>query len=104
MSVAAFTHFRNAANEGARMSFVCGRPLAENPWPALPMRAVASHLPPRPKGDPNAPGMFAFSDPVRVSEIVTAAVASIHDALEPQTDGSHVSLPGAMWLVSSASA
>ena len=37
------------------------------------MNAVAQHLPPRPKAVPNAPGMFAFADPERVSEVLTAA-------------------------------
>ena len=71
--IAAYSHIRGAANEGARMSFVCWRPLAENPWMQVPMQAVAAHLPPRPKGDPNAPGMFALSDPERVTELFTAA-------------------------------
>ena len=71
--VAAFTHLRSAANRGARMSFVCWRPLAENPWMEVPMRAASTHLPPRPKGDPNAPGMFAFANPDRVSQILSAA-------------------------------
>jgi SAM-dependent methyltransferase len=70
--VAAFAHMRSAANPGARMAFVCFRPLAENPWMAVPMNAVSRHLPPRPKAIPNAPGMFAFADPERVSEVLTA--------------------------------
>jgi hypothetical protein len=37
------------------------------------MNAVSRHLPPRPKPVPNAPGMFAFADPQRVSEVLTAA-------------------------------
>jgi len=37
------------------------------------MNAVSRHLPPRPKPVPNAPGMFAFADPQRVSESLTAA-------------------------------
>jgi hypothetical protein len=39
----------------------------------VPMNAVARHLPPRPKPVPNAPGMFAFADPRRVSEVLTEA-------------------------------
>ena len=39
----------------------------------VPMNAVLPHVPPRPKPVPNAPGMFAFADPQRVSEILTAA-------------------------------
>lgn len=71
--VAAFANMRGAANPGARMAFVCWRSLTENPWMGVPMRAVAPHLPPRPKADPHAPGMFAFADPQRVDEVLTEA-------------------------------
>ena len=118
------------------------------------MNAVARHLPPRPKPAANAPGMFAFSDPRRISEVLTkagwaaprldkldldldiaagrgleeavvqwtqigavnswlrrqpaevvsAAIASLREALAAHLDGASVRLPGAMWLVSSAPA
>ena len=71
--VAAFANLRRAADPGARMAFVCWRPLAENPWMEVPMTAVARHLPPRPKAAPHAPGMFAFADPRRVAEVLVAA-------------------------------
>jgi SAM-dependent methyltransferase len=71
--VGAFAHMRRAANPGARMAIVCWRPLAENPWMEVPMNAVARHLPPRPKPTPHAPGMFAFADPERISQVLTAA-------------------------------
>jgi SAM-dependent methyltransferase len=71
--VAAFAHLRRAANPGARMAFVCWRSLTENPWMEVPMREVLPHVPPRPKADPQAPGMFAFADPQRVSDVLTAA-------------------------------
>ena len=71
--VPAFAHLRRVANPGARMAFVCWRALAENPWIGVPMQAVAPHVPPRPKPNAQAPGMFAFADPQRVSEILTAA-------------------------------
>jgi len=149
--VAAFTHLRQAAAPGARMAFLCWRPLVENPWMEVPMNAVSPHLPPRPKGNPQAPGMFAFADPERVSgilaaagwvqpqfekldlfldvaagrgldeaivqstkigavnswlrdqpaETVSAAVASVREALTDYLDGDSVRLPGAAWLVSS---
>ena len=117
--VAAFAHMRRAARPGARMAFVCWRPLTENPWMEVPMRAVAPHVPPRPKADPRAPGMFAFADPERVSQALTAAgwapprldkldceldiaaVASIRAALAAYVDGACVRLPAAMWLVGS---
>lgn len=69
----AFAHMRRAAKPDARMAIVCWRPLAENPWMEVPMNAVAGHLPPRPKPAPHAPGMFAFADPERVAEILTAS-------------------------------
>lgn len=72
-AVAAFAHLRRAARPGARMAFVCWRSLAENPWMEVPMRAVSPHVPPRPKADPQAPGMFAFADPRRISDVLTAA-------------------------------
>ena len=71
--VAAFTHMRGAASAGARMAFVCWRPVTENPWMKVPMDAVSRHLPPRPKPDPLAPGMFAFADPQRISQVLTEA-------------------------------
>jgi SAM-dependent methyltransferase len=38
------------------------------------------------------------------AEVVSAAVASLHDALAPYSDGGSVRLPGAMWLISSTPA
>jgi SAM-dependent methyltransferase len=71
--IAAFSNMRKGARARARMAFVCWRPLSENRWLTIPMDAVAHHLPPRPKPDPDAPGMFAFADPKRVSRILEAA-------------------------------
>ena len=149
--VAAFTNMRRGAAPNARMALVCWRSLAENPWMEVPMRAVAQHLPPRPKPVPNAPGMFAFADPEHVTEVlaaaswppprferldmdldiaggrgleeavvqstqigvvnswlrnqpaevVSAAVASLREALAPYATGATVRLPGAMWLIGS---
>jgi SAM-dependent methyltransferase len=152
--VGAFANMRGAARAGARMAFVCWRALTENPWMEVPMNAVSRHLPPRPKPVPNAPGMFAFADPERVSDVliaagwaaprlekldldldiaagrgleeavdqstkigavnswlrnepadvVSAATASVREALAAHLNGARVRLPGAMWLVSSAPA
>ena len=83
--VAAFANLRRAASPGARMAFVCWRPLTENPWMEVPMRAVSPHVPPRPKADPDSPGMFAFADPQRVSHVLTAAGCAVNRrrSLEP---------------------
>jgi len=71
--VAAFTHMRQAANPGARMAFVSWRSLDENLWMRVPMQAVLPHLPPRPKAAPHGPGMFAFADPGRTTQVLTDA-------------------------------
>jgi len=71
--VAAFKNMRRSAAPNTRMALVCWRTLAENPWMEVPMKAVAQHLPPRPKGTPNAPGMFAFADPAHVTDVLTAS-------------------------------
>jgi SAM-dependent methyltransferase len=69
----AFTHLRNALREGGRMVFVCWQPLTENPWASVPFEAVADVLG-RPEPQPeNAPGPFAFGDPIRVQEILEGA-------------------------------
>ncbi|TNE42685.1 MAG: methyltransferase domain-containing protein [Alphaproteobacteria bacterium] len=71
--VGAFAHMRRFANPGARMAFVCWRNLDANPWMKVPMDAVRPHLPPRPTGTPNAPGMFGFADPDYISHVLTEA-------------------------------
>jgi SAM-dependent methyltransferase len=71
--VAAFAHLRRAASPRARMAFVSWRGLDENPWIGVPMQAAAAHLPPRPKPNPHAPGMFSFADREHVAGILTAA-------------------------------
>jgi hypothetical protein len=64
---------RRAAKPNGRMALVCWRGVAENAWMEVPMNAVARHLPPRPKGTPNAAGMFAFANPEYVSQVLIAA-------------------------------
>jgi SAM-dependent methyltransferase len=71
--VAAFAHMRRSASPGARMAFVCWRPITETPWMEVPLPAVYRHVSRRPKPDPQAPGMFAFADPQRVFQVLTAA-------------------------------
>src|SRR5512146_2226661 len=86
--VAAFAHLRSAAKPGARMAFVCWRPLDENPWMQVPLEAVYRHVPRRPRPDPHAPGMFAFADPRHVARTLTAAgwVAPRLDKLDLDLD------------------
>jgi SAM-dependent methyltransferase len=69
----AFRNMRLAVKPGGRLAFICWRKLAENPFATVPMGAALKHLPPQPPADPNAPGPFAFADPVRVGHILTEA-------------------------------
>lgn len=70
----AFTHLRSSLKPGGRLSFVCWRVAAENPWATLPAqtarKAARIEAPP---ADPTAPGPFAFGDADRVKGIVNAA-------------------------------
>ena len=71
--VSAFANLHKAAAKNARLAFVCWRPVAENEWTILPMSAAKPLLPEQPAPDPFAPGPFAFSDPQRVTGILTQA-------------------------------
>lgn len=71
--VAAFANVFEALHDGGRLAFACWRPLAENPWMAIQLGAVASlfEMPPPPPAD--APGPFSFGDPERVKTILSKA-------------------------------
>lgn len=64
--VGAFRHFASVAAPGAQMVFTCFRSPALNPWASK----IAALLPEAPKGDPHAPGPFAFADRERVDAIL----------------------------------
>jgi SAM-dependent methyltransferase len=70
--VAAFRNLRRALKPGGRFAFLCWRSLERNPWLAVPLAPLHDLLGPRPPVDPFAPGPFAFSDPNRVGEILSA--------------------------------
>lgn len=72
---AALANIHRALKPGGRLAFVCWRPLAENEWMQLPMRAALPQVsvPPPAPGDPLAPGPFAFADPDRVRDILDGA-------------------------------
>jgi SAM-dependent methyltransferase len=72
-SVAAFRNLRRCLRPGGRLCFVCWQPLAENPWMALPMQAIAPFVEARPRPEPGAPGPFAFADPTYVRSILEDA-------------------------------
>ena len=70
---AAFANIGRALKPRGRLTFVCWRPFAENLWMRAPAEAAASLLPAMTPPDPNAPGPYAFSDPVKVWDILAAA-------------------------------
>jgi SAM-dependent methyltransferase len=72
--VAAFTNIRSATRPVGRLVFVCWQPLADNQWLLVPGAALAEHVPPLPALQPaDGPGMFAFADPDRLRQILSAA-------------------------------
>lgn len=71
--VAAFANLRRALKPQGRLTFVCWRPLSDNPWMLVPLEAARPSLPESPPLDPLAPGPFALSDPGRVRSILLAA-------------------------------
>ncbi|MBD0271483.1 MAG: methyltransferase domain-containing protein [Acetobacteraceae bacterium] len=74
--VAAFANLRRASRpDGGRMVFAAWRPLAENPWFSIPLRAARARvaLPEEAPPEPGAPGPFAFDDAERVRGILDAA-------------------------------
>lgn len=62
-TAAAFANLRRAMAPGAEMSIVCWRRASENDWAMAPMNAARDLLPKVEKGDPLAPGPFAWADP-----------------------------------------
>lgn len=71
--VSAFANIRRGAKPGARLAFVCWRPVSENPWVMVPLQAALAHMPPPPPAPPGAPGPFAFADNTRVASILSDA-------------------------------
>ena len=72
--VAAFANIRDMLRPGGRLAFICWRTMEENPWFALPFRAVADRLgAPDTPADPHAPGPMAFADIERVTGILREA-------------------------------
>jgi SAM-dependent methyltransferase len=70
---AAFANVRRWLKPGGRLTFMCWRPIQENPWMQVPLHAAYTHVPRLPKPDPEAPGPFSFADPARVRRILSQA-------------------------------
>ena len=72
--VEAFTHLREQLKPGGRLLLGCWQSPADNPWMSVGGRAIAPFLPSLgAANDPRAPGPFAFSDPIYVTDILTTA-------------------------------
>ncbi len=69
----AFRHLRGALRGQGRLSFVCWRRLAENPWASVPYDAVADVLGRPEPHPPDAPGPFSFGDSARVQRVLETA-------------------------------
>lgn len=69
--LAAFTNLRNAMADHGRLLFCCWQALKDNDWLRIPLQTALQHLPAPEPADPEAPGPFAFADPVRVERILT---------------------------------
>ena len=70
---AAFANIAANIRPGGRLLFACWRASEENPWYAVPLRAVQDLIPEPPPPDPHAPGPFAFADKDRVDGILNHA-------------------------------
>jgi SAM-dependent methyltransferase len=70
---AAFANIRAATRPGGRLSFVCWQPRSANQWLLVPAAALAEHVPPVDTASDGGPGMFAFADPDRLRQVLTAS-------------------------------
>lgn len=70
---AAFANIRKGLKPSGRLGFVCWRAMRENVWATVPIGAARDLLPAQEPPDPNAPGPFAFADPVRLQSILESA-------------------------------
>ena len=70
---AAFRNLRGALRPRGRLAFLCWQGLAQNPWRAVPLGALAKVVALPPPPPPDAPGPFSFASSERVSEILANA-------------------------------
>jgi SAM-dependent methyltransferase len=69
----AFFNIRKGLKPGARMVFVCWRPLPLNGWMYVPLQSALSVIEPSPPPIPGEPGPFAFADDQLVRGILAQA-------------------------------
>jgi SAM-dependent methyltransferase len=71
--VVAFANLRAATKPGGRLAFVCWQSLLDNEWLLVPAAAMTAHIQLPDLPDPQAPGMFALSEPDRVRQVLGQA-------------------------------
>ncbi len=84
--VSAFANIKRSLRDGGRLTFICWRDLAENPWFFVPLAAAKAYLPPQAQPDPESPGPLSFADKDRVYRILqragfTAIELNRHDTM-----------------------
>ncbi len=91
--VAAFANIRKALAGNGRLTFICWRPLDENPWMAIPLGVAGQFVEPPEPVPPGAPGPFAFTDGERARQILVSAGYS-EVTLEALDEPLYLSGPG----------
>jgi SAM-dependent methyltransferase len=70
---AGFTNIHRSLVDGGRLGFVCFQTIAQNPFIAVPIMAVASQLQLPPPPGPAAPSPFSLADPARIRAILESS-------------------------------
>lgn len=71
--VTAFANIRRSLRADGRLACLTWRPLADNPWFAVPLAAAIRCVPPPAPQNPEAPGPMSFADPARAKRILSEA-------------------------------
>jgi SAM-dependent methyltransferase len=71
--IAAFANVRSATRPGGRLTFACWQDLTANEWLAIPVAAMAAHVPLTAPVEPGTPDMFSFGQPERIRQVLGAA-------------------------------
>ena len=91
--VSAFGNIRKALAADGRLTFICWRPLEENPWMGVPLGVAYQFVAPPEASPPGAPGPFQLEDEARTKQILSdAGYADI--SLETLHEPFYLSGPG----------